>query len=779
MKTKLSLTFAVQLFVAPTAQAQFDYTTNNGTITIMGYTGTNPVVVIPDTITGLPVTAIGDSAFGYESLTSVTIPNSVTNIGRDAFYDCERLTSVTIPSSVTSIGTAAFRFCTNLTAITVETNNRAYSSLSGVLFNQSQTVLIEYPGGKAGFYSIPDGITNIEDFALYGCISLTSVTIPNSVASIGYGAFISCTGLTNATLGTGLVSIGYAAFYNCTNLTSLTIPNSITSIGGNAFSGSGYGVDSFLACALTSVTIPNSVTNIGGDAFAGCPFLTNVTIGSGITMIGDGVFTGCAALTSVTIPGSVTSIGQYAFSSCSNLTRITIPNGVTNIGDGAFSLCTRLDVTIPDSVTSIGDGAFDFSGLTSVTIPNGVNSVGRIFFYCASLTNITISSSVTNIGTQAFSHCTSLTSVTIPNGVTSLGSQAFEYCGLTSVTIPDSVTIIGLSAFQACTRLTAINVETNNPAYTSVGGVLFDHSLTRLLAYPGAKAGSYLIPDSVTSIDEGAFYGCPGLTAINVTTNNPDYSSVDGVLFFVGFGPGQTVLIAYPGGRSGSYSIPNTVTDIGFGAFYGCAGLTSVTIPESVTTIVGNVFTGCASLTAINVAANNPAYSSLGGVLFNHSQTALIAYPGGKAGPYSIPNGVTFINDQAFYYCTNLTGVYFSGNAPDLGEDVFYPDDNATAYYLPGTTGWGTTLGDIPTALWTLPSPLILTNSPTFGVRTNQFGFTVSWANNASVVVEATSDLNNPTWSSVQTNALNNGVVNFTDPNWRNYPSRFYRVRSQ
>jgi hypothetical protein len=138
---------------------------------------------------------------------------------------------------------------------------------------------------------------------------------------------------------------------------------------------------------------------------------------------------------------------------------------------------------------------------------------------------------------------------------------------------------------------------------------------------------------------------------------------------------------------------------------------------------------------------------------------------------------VTSIGDSAFDDCLSLTSIYFQGNAPSLGgTDVFF-SEIATNYYLPGTAGWGSTFGGIPTALWTLPYPVILNSS--LGIQTNGFGFTVSWATNASVVVEASTDLNNPKWSPLTTNALNNGVVNFTDPQWKNYPSRFYRVRSQ
>jgi len=181
-------------------QAQcFNYTTNNGTITITGYTCSDGAVTIPDTINGYPVTSIEDDAFGQ----------------------CYSVASVTIPSSVTNIGDYTFGECYNLTAITVDPSNPAYSSVAGVLFDKSQTTLIQYPPGKAG----------------------TPYTIPNSVTSIGDGAFVN------------------------SRLTSVTIPNSVTSIGDDAFE---WG-------SLASVTIPSSVTNIGDYAFYACA-LTAITV---------------------------------------------------------------------------------------------------------------------------------------------------------------------------------------------------------------------------------------------------------------------------------------------------------------------------------------------------------------------------------------------------------------------------------------------------------------------------------------------------------------------
>jgi hypothetical protein len=246
------------LLLPATVQAQFNYTNNygiwtytttNGTITITGYTGPGGAVIIPDripdTTNGLPVTSIGDGAF----------------------YECGGLTSVTIPNSVTSIGDFAFEFCTSLTAITVDGLNAFYSSVNGVLFNKSQTTLIQCPEGKAGSYTIPNGVTSIGVYAFKSCISLTSVTIPNSVTSIGDDAFESCW-----------------------SLNSVTIPNSVTSIGDHAFEGSG----------LTSVTIGTNVTSIGDWAFADCD-LTSVIIPNRVTNIGDSAFWDCTSPSSSAI----------------------------------------------------------------------------------------------------------------------------------------------------------------------------------------------------------------------------------------------------------------------------------------------------------------------------------------------------------------------------------------------------------------------------------------------------------------------------------------------
>jgi hypothetical protein len=421
---------AIFNFSIAAVQAQFDYTTNNGTITITRYAGPGGAVTIPDTITGLPVTTIGQyflwsnggwlGAFqGCSTLTSVTISTNVTSIGEQAFCNCYRLASITMSTSVVSIGSSAFGNCTSLTSVT-----------------------------------IPNSVISIGDGAFGGCTSLTSVTIPISVASIGIGAFNSCTRLTNVTIGTNVTSIGYGAFNSCTSLTNVVIGTNVTSIGGFAFQS---------CTSLSSITIPNSVTNIGDEAFYRCTRLTSITIDplnsfysslagvlfnknqtmliqcpegkagshtipNGVTSIGVLAFYYCTNLTSVTIPNSVTSIPSEMFDQCGSLANVSIPNSVTSIGTGAFSACTNLTgVVIPNSVTNIGDGAFDSTRLTSVTIPNSVTSLGvSAFGFCTSLTNVTIPNSVTSIGDAAFQYCTGLASIYFMGNAPSLTAYAFN-----------------------------------------------------------------------------------------------------------------------------------------------------------------------------------------------------------------------------------------------------------------------------------------------------------------------------------------------------------------
>ena len=468
-------------------------------------------------------------------------------------------------------------------------------------------------------------VTSIGDYAFCGCNSLISIDIPDSVTSIGESAFGVCSSLTSVDIPNSVTSIGDAAFSGCSSLTSITIPNSVTLIGNGAFA---------VCSSLTSVDIPNSVTWIGNNVFLGCSSLTSVDIPNSVTWIGNDVFLGCSSLTSVTIGNSVTSIGDYAFHGCSSLTSVTIGNSVTSIGDYAFHGCSSLtSVTIGNSVTSIGDGAFEeCSSLTSIDIPNSVTSIGVwAFFGCSSLTSIEIPNSVTSIGESAFSGCYFLTnSFTNHSSLTNDDYWGATLCdeetkeGLlirnkvivkcrnwaTSIIIPNSVTSIVRYVFSGCSSLTSIIVESGNLKYDSRNDCNAIIETATNTLMAGCKTS--IIPNSVTSIGWYAFYGCSSLTFVD---------------------------------------IPNSVTSIGGYAFYGCSSLTSVAIPNSVTSIGELAFYGCSSLTSID-----------------------------------IPNSVTSIGDAAFGNCKNLKDIISEIVEP---YDINSFDENiysqATLYVPAGT----------------------------------------------------------------------------------------------
>ncbi len=554
-------------------------------------------------------------------------------------------------------------------------------------------------------------------------------TVSNGEASLGSGSYSGDRAVSPSTIGTitipstlgdcPVTGIGANAFSTCSGLTgTLAIPDSVTYIGDYAFQN---------CSGLSSVTMPDSVTSLGFDAFSGCSGLTSVTLPSGLTSISEGLFSGCSGLTTVVMPVSVTRIERYAFLGCQSLTNITIPATVTSIEDEAFSGCNGLadgdgfvivrgvlygycgdaaEITIPDSVARIEHRAFNgCTGLTHVTIPDSVERIGGsggfpAFMGCSGLVSITVGG---NNPTYSSANGMLLSKdgsvlvegvngdVTIPAGVTGIWQHAFEgRGGLTSIAIPDTVTYIGDSAFFSCTNLTSMT-----------------------------------IPDSVTSIGDSAFSGCSALTSISVGVNNPAYSSVNGMLFSK---DGKTLIR----GVNGDVAIPNGVTSISPNAFSDCRGLTRVTIPDSVTSIGSYAFYRCIGLTSFSVSGNNPAYSSVNGMLLTKDGKTLIQ---GVNSDVTIPNGVTTISGWSFvdcdrltnvtipdtvtsigysafygcsglthvtipasvtsiaawaFSCNNLSAIYFEGDAPAVGDDTVFRDvsPDCTVYVKEGASGW-------------------------------------------------------------------------------------------
>ncbi len=703
----------------------FAFKQNATTTTITGYVGSGGALTIPLTILGLPVAAIGDLAFADRTnLTSVIIPGSVTNIIGGAFAGCSNLTSVTISNSATLIDGFAFYGCTRLTGVYF--NGNAPTNVAQGLFDTAPNVTVYYRAGTTGWGTKYAGRPTALWVEQSPITDFTYTTNDVSATITGYTGPGGNVTIPDAIGGKPVTIIGNNAFRNCTNLTGITIPNSVTNIGAYVF---------FDCGRLTEVVIPNSVTSLGSGAFGYCYGLTNVTLSNGITNIMDSMFSDCSGLGNITLPDSVTSIGYDTFRNCSNLTGVNIPNSVTNIGKTAFLYCTSLtNIALPSSVVQIGYSIFGgCNNLTTISVDTlnpAYSSIDGVLFTnnqsillayppgkegeyvvpatvksidnaavrdCLELTGVTLPEGITNIGPSAFYGCTKLAHINLPDSVTFIDQSAFYRCtSLTNIVIPGSAVISFLSSYGAnvfarCSSLTNITVAPANTNYSSLDGVLFNKSQSTLLQFPGGKTGSYMIPLTVTAIRESAFAGCAGLTGFSVPTNSI-FSTLDGVLF----NKNQTTLIACPAGKTGSYSITNEVNKLGGYAFSDCSGLTNISIPQTITTISSNAFYNCTGLTSI--------------IIPNRANVIMDSAFHGCVGLTSItiPASVGKIESYAFEACSNLTGVYFEGNAPNviMAYSPFLDADLATIYYRSGTTGWGTKYAGRPTALWVEQSPI-------------------------------------------------------------------------
>ncbi|MEE0911259.1 MAG: leucine-rich repeat domain-containing protein [Paludibacteraceae bacterium] len=453
---------------------------------IVGYLGSDSVVVIPNS-----VTAIGANAFNsYAKLTTIEIPNSVTAIGSGAFYGCSSLTSIDVPNSVTGIGDSAFYKCKGLNLLNIPESVAtigknafygidtifyagkatgepwdAYKVIRGardgyfVYADSTKSCVVGYLGSDS-VVVIPNSVTVIGDNAFKGYAKLTSIEIPNSVTAIGSSAFYGCSSLTSIDIPNSVTGIGEQAFYKCKGLNLMNIPESVDTIGKNAF----YGIDTiFYAGKATGelwrwgqYKVIRGVRNgdfVYADGTKSCivGYLGSdsvIVIPNTVTAIGANAFKGYANLTSIEIPNSVTAIGSSTFYGCSSLTSIEISNSVTGIGEQAFYNCKGLNLMdVPESVATIGKNAFYgidtifYAGKASGS-PWGAKKVirGNVkdgdFVYADS----TKSCIVVYLGSDSV--------VVIPNSVVSIGAEAFNNCkGLKFLSVPDSVSFIGENAF--------------------------------------------------------------------------------------------------------------------------------------------------------------------------------------------------------------------------------------------------------------------------------------------------------------------------------------------
>ena len=683
---------------------------------------------IPSSIFDCPVLEIADDAFSYgrisgfpNEVTSVTIPDCVTSIGKRAFRDCSRLTSVIIPQSVTNVGDFAFCSCASLKSVTIPFGVKRI--------------------GESAFYecynlttvTMPLSVTSIGDSAFGVCYSLSSVAIPSGVRSIGRETFSSCWALKSVTIPSGVTNIGEKAFNACEGLASLSIPNGVISIGSKAFRG---------CRGMKSVTIPPSVRSIGQDAFADCGELERVDIvdlskwcviafdgsmanplycAQHLYLDGDEVekltipygvnslaytFCNCCALTSVTIPQSVTSIGAYSFSGCSKLSNVGIPSSVTSIGSYAFENCLGLTkMLIPASVTSLpGVGIFKgCSNLKELEFAGDAPTVGSIL--AVELFGVWANLYVPRgaVGWDQFGdgkwhefpiNFVDYFEVEFDIGVCEYkgGGALRQYLRQGAYpTVPIYDIPIGyisqgwdndpmLPVTSSIKYTLKLKLDDSEHAETigdytwqyrvTPQGAVIDSGKSGVPAVTPSPEGAITVPETlgsmgVVGVGTYAFYGCDRMTSIALPKDLAEIA-----------------YYAFKGCSSlKSINIPSGVREIGFYAFNGCVSLTDIAIPESVESIGESAFLNCTGLgngvvikngCVLTVNGQCPACVDLpegtrlvAGAAFKDCQTLTAV---------KFPSTLKTIETYAFSGCTMLTSVYIPDSVTRIGYSAFIRD---------------------------------------------------------------------------------------------------------
>ena len=627
-------------------------------------------VSVPETVTNngteYSVTTIGESAFKGSAVTSVSMPEGITSIDYDAFYECQNLETVALPESLTIFGFRAFESCKLLKTIKIPSG---VTAIPGSCF---------YCCSSLESVTIPEGVMTIGQYAFLGC-NLKELTLPSTVTMIGRSAFVSdnrfqsitCNATTPPSLGENV--FGYNAFATVkVPLSSIAAYRQaegwkvFTNYSGGEVAADGitYRIDengAMVAVAEATLTEANilsavefegnqyPVIKINDNVFADNTNLTAVTLPEGLVEIGASAFLGCQNLESVVLPESLTTFGRDAFNDCRLLKAIKIPSGITTIPDRCFYGCSSLEsVTISEGVTAIGDDAFQSCNLNALTLPESLEKIGEYAFTGnKSLKSVNIPAKVKTIGARAFSDC-GLTESVIPEGVQTIGSHAFFNNSLKNLTLPSTITSIGESAFRYNNNLQSITCNAATPP----------------------------------TLGDDAFYGCNNIQEVKVPLASiAAYRKVYGWKDFTNYYGGDVVNngITYRIDENGATitaaeatlteaNIPSSVEfegnqypviKINDRVFSGNTNLTTVTLPEGLTTLGSDAFNSCKSLRAVKVSSGVEAIPS--NCFYECSSLESV----------SLPEGLVEIGASAFYECQNLESVALPESLTTLGDYAF------------------------------------------------------------------------------------------------------------
>ncbi len=698
-------------------------------------------IEIPSIYLGKPVTRIADSAFyNSKAMTSITIPDSVTEIGIAAFA-YTGLQQISLPNSITKIESSAFEKCESMQQI-----------------------------------SLPNGLTEISYETFSECTSLERISIPDSVKRIGSRAFYNCRNLQEIDIPDSITAIEESAFAQCANLHTVIIPDSVTQIGDRAFADTKIRtatLSTYAAARIPTTYLETVMLTSGKDieskTFSNCPNLSSVTLPDELQTIGNNAFTSCAALTEISLPDTVTTIGESAFQSCTALKKIDLSARLAKIGNNAFSDCAALDdFTFPETVSVIGNNAFaDCTALTAIALPNNL----------------------ADLGIHAFARCTALKSISVPDGITNWFGVTSGCSSLTSITLPDSITGIGLGSFRDCTALEEISLPflgenrddyTRGKLYYSFSERSQDfnavpeslHSVTLTSStglsgdafIGGSRLTDIILNEGLTYIGQDAFRSCRNLVRLSIPNSletikdtitsgrnttfencselrynrydNADYlGNADNpyvilvrtykttattrkiprdtrtMLYYSLEVPTKLKTVSIFDGELPAYAfkdcmalqeinLPDTLKSIGDHTFDGCRNLDEITIPKNVTSIGYGAFGDCWNLVTVTIPDSltflgSDAFYNCSKLTYNRQND--IKYLGNSANPYvvlmrastvlnqsvSVPDTTNIIYQNAFLNCSSLVNITLPESVTQIGYAAFSGCTNLKTVNIP------------------------------------------------------------------------------------------------
>lgn len=683
---------------------------NNTEYQLIGIGSASGDVVMESYYREKPVTSIAPSALASNTrLTSFTINEFVTTIPEKAFYNCGALTSVIIPNNVTKIEKSAFHSCKVLEEVIIpdsvtEIENYAFSycrELKKVQISTSVTKIGNYAFSDCTALTeiyIPDSVKTIGDYAFSAAGAVTSIYMGKNVETIGEFAFYSLESIESIALPASLKTIGNSAFEKCSLISEIVIPNNVTVIGDRAFAD---------CTALANIEIGNNLERIGADAFLSAPYIENYP--QEIVFLGDWILT-CKStefanekeISNYFFGKTPIGIADYAFYQCSFATADI--STVKYVGKYAFSQCKKLmTVNLGEPCTTINEGAFvDCELLRNVKISKSSVSFIDAFAFvnCKKLTSIELPSTIEMIGTRAFyesgiapaaggviyagnwvvgCNSTEISNVTIREGTVGIAMYSFVNCRMIgSVKLPDSLKVIGKGAFAACSTVTIDEMPSSLERIEDYafygcnsghfGGedyhLVLPDSLTYIgrSAFYGALVMGLEIPSSCKYIGDYAFWGTVYLGAeVNFNVVTPNGVETTPRRFYLTLNEG----IEYIGSRAFFNSgivdlvIPNSVTEMGIRAFYGCDKMKTATIGNGLKEIPDFAFYGCTSLEEVYLSNGT---LTIGEQAFQNCK-ALTTLDLGKT--------VQTIEKAAFLGCESLVNLALPGSLVTIGDHAF------------------------------------------------------------------------------------------------------------